>query len=82
MIFATAGKAGHRKRAAMSNGELSISKRRLKSLLAAEEFCKRVRADLANHGSVTMNALPYLDRWMALTGKQKYELPKRLRKKR
>ncbi len=65
----------------MSDGELSVSRRRMKSLLAAEDVCKQVRYELSNNGSLTGSSVDYLLRWMSLTGKHKYELPNRMRKK-
>lgn len=56
--------------------KVTISENRLKSLLAAEEFCRAARLDYSDYGLVTKRSYQWFDRWMRLSGRSRYDKPK------
>ncbi len=61
----------------------NISKRRLKSLEHAEEVCKAVRYLAATDNRFVMSevGMQHLFRWMRNAKKDKYDMPKKLKRK-
>lgn len=59
---------------------IGISKNRLKSLLAAEEFCRAARIGIVESGFVGNREYPWFARWMRLSGKSCYDKPKPISK--
>lgn len=55
---------------------VEISKNRLKSLLAAEEFCRAARIGIVESGFVGIREYPWFAKWMRLSGKSCYDKPK------
>ena len=52
-----------------------ISENRLRSLLAAEEFCRAARLEYSASGLVTSRSWPWFDQWMRRTGKGCFKAP-------
>jgi hypothetical protein len=57
------------------------SNRREKARDAAEDVCRKIRADIVKFGFATSDSVDYLFRWMQLSGKHKYDDPKPLKGK-
>ena len=60
--------------------ELLGSERRERARDAAEEACRALRLDVTRNARVSRSCFEYLDRWMRLKGKDKYDDPKPFRK--
>ncbi len=59
-----------------------ISKRKMESYKRAEEVCQEFRHQMALACREDWNkVVPYMLRWMEVTGKIKFERPKKLRKR-
>ena len=57
---------------------VTVSANRMKSLLAAEEFCRAARIGIVDRGFVGRVEYPWFERWMRLSGRAKYDQPKRV----